>query len=74
MNGTRDQMELSFEAKPRRACVPARPMAPRPRRASVARWWFSRMREVVCAAGVWPQPASPWGPAEQIPLPLHDRG
>jgi hypothetical protein len=74
MNINRDQMELSFEAKPRRACVPARALAPRPRRFGVARWWFNRMREAVCAAEVWPQTSATWGPAEQIPLPLHERG
>lgn len=64
----REQMELGLETRAASPRPPATLAGRRSRRFGVARWWFARMREVACAARDWEQ--NPWGPNDQIRLPL----
>lgn len=61
----REQMELSFNARP--ACAPRRPAS-----RTVARWWFARMREAVRQAAERPtRSPRPEQIAFTLPAPAH---
>ncbi len=64
-----EQLELRFD-RPCRVTQPRAACRRGPQRFRVARWWFSRMRDAVRMARDWQPAQVPWGPAEQVPLPL----